>query len=441
MKSIFFSGITTNTQKLEFISSTIKKGFKKLISNIKITLIFITIIVSEIIGWFILRDTINNLDELDRILNSIWILVAPLAFVIIDLFFIVSLDRPCLKLKYIKAFNSAGLHNNAEQPPELIEIKNINDDEYGICSKMTLQTYGISLETFKDKKAEIETAIKRKIIYMNQGKKVDEIELITISPNSVIPTYIEWDDSIIPEDDSKYILGQSYAGRLIIKDVEKEPHWLIAGASGSGKTTELLTIIRQGYMRGTIVYLIDLKRGIDFDEEVQKHVTMVTSEKDAEKVLKQLVDDMFNRLETIAKVNGARNIRQYRELGYQMDRVLIVVDEMAQITIQKNVSKELKETIANINEYLSKLTQLGRAVGYNVVCSTQRPDQDAIPSQVRSNINVRICGKANENLSRVVFGDSRADELVPKNLRGRFLLDDDNNTLFQGYYIKPNKNV
>lgn len=194
-------------------------------------------------------------------------------------------------------------------------------------------------------------------------------------------------------------------------------------------------------MRGTIVYLIDLKRGIDFDEEVQKHVTMVTSEKDAEKVLKQLVDDMFNRLETIAKVNGARNIRQYRELGYQMDRVLIVVDEMAQITIQKNVSKELKETIANINEYLSKLTQLGRAVGYNVVCSTQRPDQEAIPSQVRSNINVRICGKANENLSRVVFGDSRADELVPKNIRGRFLLDDDNNTLFQGYYIKPNNNV
>lgn len=170
--------------------------------------------------------------------------------------------------------------------------------------------------------------------------------------------------------------------------------------------------------------LIDKKRGIDFGKNITSHVTVLKEDEEIAMALQDIIEEMNRRFDEIAYCEGANNIRKYRALSHKMQRILIVVDELAQLTQRKNASIADKKIIESIFLSLSRIAQLGRATGITMVLSTQRPSEDVLPRQVASNINLKICGKADENLSRVVFGDSRADKLVPKNIKERFMLED-----------------
>ena len=65
--------------------------------------------------------------------------------------------------------------------------------------------------------------------------------------------------------------------------------------------------------------------------------------------------------------------------------------------------------------------------------SFQRPDANILPGQIKNNMNIRICGRADTTLSTIIIGDGRAAEQIPHDAQGRFLMED--GTVFQAYYF------
>lgn len=94
-------------------------------------------------------------------------------------------------------------------------------------------------------------------------------------------------------------------------------------------------------------------------------------------------------------------------------------------------SKEDRELLAQIENRLATLARLGRAFGIHLILATQRPDANVIPGQIKNNLDFRVCGRADDTLSGIILGNNSADDQIPKDARGRFILQD--GTVFQGY--------
>jgi S-DNA-T family DNA segregation ATPase FtsK/SpoIIIE len=102
-------------------------------------------------------------------------------------------------------------------------------------------------------------------------------------------------------------------------------------------------------------------------------------------------------------------------------RIFIVVDECAMLT-DSGVGKEAKQISAQIVDKLSTIARMGRAVGIHLIIATQRPDANAVPGSIKSNLDCRICGKADTILSGIILGDGRADDIIPKDSQGLFVM-------------------
>lgn len=100
-------------------------------------------------------------------------------------------------------------------------------------------------------------------------------------------------------------------------------------------------------------------------------------------------------------------------------------------------SKEDKEMLGQIENKLATLARLGRAFGIHLILATQRPDANVIPGQIKSNMDFRVCGRADSILSGIILGNSDADEQIPKDAGGRFITED--GTVFQDYLLNEGR--
>ena len=92
-----------------------------------------------------------------------------------------------------------------------------------------------------------------------------------------------------------------------------------------------------------------------------------------------------------------------------------------------------KELLAQIEARLALIARQGRAFGIHLILATQRPDANILPGQIKNNMNIRICGRADTTLSTIIIGDGRAAEQIPHDAQGRFIMED--GTVFQAYYF------
>lgn len=99
------------------------------------------------------------------------------------------------------------------------------------------------------------------------------------------------------------------------------------------------------------------------------------------------------------------------------------------------VSKEAKAASQGCIDRMTTLVRLGRAVGIHLLIATQVPDVSSVPTTIRANLDMRVCGKADSILSTMVLGNGRADELIPKDARGRFVVANGAEpVVFQAFY-------
>ena len=111
--------------------------------------------------------------------------------------------------------------------------------------------------------------------------------------------------------------------------------------------------------------------------------------------------------------------------------MIFACDEIAEVLDKTGLSKEKKELISQIEGQISIIARQGRAFGIHLILATQRPSADIISGQIRSNMDCRICGRADSILSQIILDSTEAADQIPKDAQGRFITN--TGVVFQSY--------
>lgn len=292
--------------------------------------------------------------------------------------------------------------------------------------------YGFSLNDWERYRQELESALNICILSIALGKDNRHVLLHYIPANSSWETPIEWNDRIIdPSKPNILHLGQGVAGQ-VFWDITRQPHALIGGSTGSGKTVLLKIIIRQALALGISVVIIDLKGGIDFPGK-NRNVAKCLNVQEIKDVLSHISVAMYSREDELLSSRCA-NIDEY---NHRFDRsvphCLVIVDELAELFDTTGATKEEKAELAEIERKITTIARMGRAFGIHLLLATQRPDANILPGQIKSNLDFRICGRSDSILSKIVLDNTDAATTIPSYSQGRFLTND--GTIFQAYWF------
>ncbi len=210
------------------------------------------------------------------------------------------------------------------------------------------------------------------------------------------------------------ILGKSIDGEMVVGDLARMPHLLIAGSTGSGKSVAVNTLV------GSLIYrflptelrflMIDPKMVelTPYDGIPHMLRPVVTNPADAAAVLLGAVSHMERRYKMMSKL-GAKNLDQYNEKAKvqdlpQLPFVVIIIDELADLMITS--PKEVESAIM-------RLAQMARATGMHLVLATQRPSVDILTSLIKVNVPARMAfAVSSGHDSRTILDTMGAERLV-----------------------------
>ena len=330
--------------------------------------------------------------------------------------------------KYCADFQRAGFTNSVGEAPFLVARSTLNER----VVQLTFFCKGLPLQDWQDAKKNLETALNLYIAKIAEGPDRRTMVLTCVPPDVAFP-YAAWQDAYTHRnDDAIIVLGKGLLDE-VITNIDVIPHILIGGSTGSGKTVLLKTILWQMILQADVVYIADFKGGVDYPQRWHTFAHLVTEEQAFLQLLERLAAEIESRKAEFNRLD-VQNIKEYRHKTHDyMQRIVVACDEVAELLDKTGANKERKETIDKIAAALSLVARQGRAFGVHLVLATQRPDANVIPAQVKSNIGTRICGRADATLSTIILGDGKADEEIPKDAQGRFILED--GTVFQGYYF------
>ena len=265
-------------------------------------------------------------------------------------------------------------------------------------------------------------------------------------------------------------LGKDLEGRAVIADLAKMPHLLIAGATGSGKSVCVNTIVTSLIYRHTpktLRFLMVDPKMVELSVyNVLPHLRhkVVTDNRDAAAVLKWAVLEMQERYALLAE-NGARNIQDFntkvrngiplrrpkdpnvsfenREYaGGVLPYIVVVIDELADL---------MMTVAAEVETPLAMLAQKARAIGIHLILATQRPSVNVITGLIKANFPSRIAFRVASQIdSRTIIDGMGAESLLgngdmlfippgksePSRLQGAFLSNDDTERLMHWYTEK-----
>lgn len=221
-------------------------------------------------------------------------------------------------------------------------------------------------------------------------------------------------------------LGKDITGKVKVGDLPQMPHLLIAGSTGSGKSVAINSLILSLLFKATPdevrFILIDPKR-IElnlYDGIPHLFTQIVTEPKVAANVLRRATFEMEERLKKLAQ-HGVRNIEQYNKLfepganlglfdeqGEQQEGPLpylvIVIDELADLMMVEP---------QNVEESITRLAQMARAVGIHLILATQRPSVDVITGLIKANLPSRISFRVASKVdSRTILDSNGAEALL-----------------------------
>lgn len=256
-----------------------------------------------------------------------------------------------------------------------------------------------------------------------------------------------------------FAVGKDISGKVIVYDIDQFPHLLIAGATGSGKSvcinTLILSLIYKAHPDEVKMIMIDPKvvelsvyNGIP-----HLLIPVVTEPKKASAALNWAVTEMMDRYKKFADLN-VRDLKGYNqavierektegpsELYKKLPQIVIIVDELADLMM---VAKN------EVEDAICRLAQLARACGIHLIIATQRPSVDVITGLIKANMPSRIAFAVSSNIdSRTILDMGGAEELLgkgdmlfypkglkkPVRLQGAFVSDGDVNKIVD--FLKP----
>lgn len=276
------------------------------------------------------------------------------------------------------------------------------------------------------------------------GIEVPNQEIAMVSLREVL-------DSTTNNQTSKLLvaLGKDISGEAVLAELNKMPHLLVAGATGSGKSVCVNGIITTILMRAkpheVKMMMIDPKK---VELNVYNGIPhllapVVTDPKKASRALKKVVAEMERRYELFSDT-GTRNIEGYNEYVRKHNRsvdgteqqpnlpyIVVIVDELADLMMVAS---------SDVEDAITRLAQMARAAGIHLIIATQRPSVDVITGVIKANIPSRIAFSVSSSTdSRTILDSGGAEKLLgrgdmlflpvgsskPIRVQGAFLSDDE----------------
>ncbi len=230
-------------------------------------------------------------------------------------------------------------------------------------------------------------------------------------------------------------LGQDVSGVNRYADLTRMPHMLIGGATNSGKSIGLASIIMSLLMRNTPkdlkFVMIDPKR-VElalFDSIPHLLCPVIKDVKEAPGVLRAVWREMDRRYDLLSE-HGVRNIDGWNAKASFQDRmpyIVVVIDELADLMIQAR---------AEVETSIVRLAQLARAVGIHLVIATQRPSVDVITGTIKANIPSRVAFAVSAQVdSRTILDSKGAEDLIGRGDMLYMPIDASKPMRIQGCYV------
>ncbi|MDF9867402.1 S-DNA-T family DNA segregation ATPase FtsK/SpoIIIE [Bacilli bacterium PM5-3] len=282
------------------------------------------------------------------------------------------------------------------------------------------------------------------------GKSAVGIEIPNVK-NSLI-TLKEVLNDIDYENENKLVigLGKDINGKSIYTSLDKMPHLLVAGATGSGKSvcinSIIVSILMNAHYNEVKLLLIDPKKvELNIYNDIPHLITPVVSDPKAASIaLRRIVEEMDQRYQIFSNHN-CKNISTYNKYAEKFNEkvadeelkleklpyIVVIIDELADLMM---VSPK------DVEECIMRITQMARAAGIHLIVATQRPSTDVITGVIKANIPSRIAFAVSSSIdSRTILDMVGAEKLLgkgdmlffpsgvssPQRVQGAFLSDDE----------------
>ena len=209
-------------------------------------------------------------------------------------------------------------------------------------------------------------------------------------------------------------LGKDIFGAPIIADLSKMPHLLVAGATGSGKSVSINSMVMSILYKATPaevkMLMVDPKLlELSAYEEIPHLISpVITNPKEAAESLKKMVFEMERRYRFLAE-RTSRNIESFNLQAKEEEKlpyIIIIIDELADLMFTAPT---------DVEDSIARLAQMGRASGIHLILATQRPSVDVITGIIKANFPARISFQVSSKVdSRTVLDGHGAEQLLGK---------------------------
>lgn len=266
------------------------------------------------------------------------------------------------------------------------------------------------------------------------GLEVPNKKSATVRISSILEAP-EWQEAKSP---LTFAIGKDIGGKPILADLDKMPHVLVAGQTGSGKSVMINTILTSLLYRNSPadlkLILVDPKQVElkPYDDIPHLLTPVITEPEKCISALKWTVAEMERRYKALSEVHR-RNITEYNNLKQEegMPYIVVVIDELADLMMM---------AARDVEALIVRIAQKARAVGIHLVLATQRPSVNVITGLIKANVPARIAFTTVSQVdSRTIIDQGGAEKLLnmgdmllltadmpkPKRVQGAFIDDEE----------------